>query len=375
MSCTNCYNGCTEVVSDQCVKYTGIDVPALGIQNGDSLLTVENAIIAFIEPFLDGSGILPVIDPDIICTLVKQYLPTCTECTGFNLNDVLSAIIKAACDLQEQIDAITEELGILNAPYDVNCLAADPTADTHTVLQFVINKLCQVEIDLAALALDLSTNYVNIADINDYIAAYLAGSASDLISNRMVPYSIVAYSGPINVFDGTGAGTDATGSGLGNWTKIYLCNGNNGTPDLRGRTIVGVTTNVPGPPMNPAVDPAVAGNPNYILGTSSYGANQITLGLGQIPSHMHANTVNTTWYEPPHTHTGTGAGPYFGPQIPGGGEWAGGSNDWKQFPITISSATTGITIATTITNAVNGGSGPHSNIQPSYALNYIIYIP
>lgn len=375
MSCTNCYNGCTEVVSDQCVKYTGIDVPALGIKTGDTLITVENAIIAFIQPFLDGSGIKPVIDPDIICNLVKQYLPTCTECTGFNLNDVLSAIIKATCDLQEQIDAITAELDLLNSPYNVGCLPTDPTSDTHAVLQLVINKLCQVEVDLAALALDLSTNYVSIADINDYIAAYITSSASTLISSKMVPYSIVAYNGPINVFDGTGAGTDATGIGLGNWTKIYLCNGNNGTPDLRGRTIVGVTTNVPGPPMSTAVDPSIPGNPDYLLGTSTYGANQITLGLGQIPSHSHANTVNTTWNEPPHIHTGVAAGPYAGPSIPGGGEWDGGSNAWNLRPITIDPATTGITINTTITNAVNGGSGPHSNIQPSYALNYIIYIP
>jgi hypothetical protein len=45
MPCSNCYNGCTEIVSDKCVKYTGLDVPALGIQNGDSLNFIEASLI------------------------------------------------------------------------------------------------------------------------------------------------------------------------------------------------------------------------------------------------------------------------------------------------------------------------------------------
>lgn len=366
MSCTNCFNGCADIVSDQCVKYTGIDVPALGIKNGDTLATVENAIISFIEPFIDGSGIKPVIDPDIICTLVKQYLPTCTECNGFNLNDVLSAIIKATCDLQEQIDAIVAEFDLLNSPYNVGCLPTDPTSDTHAVLQLVINKLCQVEIDLAALSLDLSTNYVAIADIDNYIAAYLEGSSTTLISNKMVPFSIVAYNGPINVFNGTGAG-------IGIWDRIFLCNGNNGTPDLRGRTIVGVTTNVPGPPMNPAVDPSIPGNPNYILGTSSYGANQIILGPTQMPSHTHSAIAVSTSTDSGHTHTNPQ-----GQTIGLGGAYTSGddtTNNTLPSPPLTGSGNANITTMTSVTIHETGGNQPHSNVQPSYALNYIIYIP
>ena len=37
MSCSNCFNGCTEIISDQCVRYTGFNIPALGISNGDTL--------------------------------------------------------------------------------------------------------------------------------------------------------------------------------------------------------------------------------------------------------------------------------------------------------------------------------------------------
>ena len=47
-NCSNCYNGCTEIVSDRCVKYTGINIPALGIQNGDTLSAVEESITTYI---------------------------------------------------------------------------------------------------------------------------------------------------------------------------------------------------------------------------------------------------------------------------------------------------------------------------------------
>lgn len=45
--CSNCYNGCAEITSDQCIRYTGIDVPVLGIKTGDSLSYVEQALITF----------------------------------------------------------------------------------------------------------------------------------------------------------------------------------------------------------------------------------------------------------------------------------------------------------------------------------------
>jgi len=64
--CSNCYNGCVETTSDQCVRYTGVDVPVLGIQTGDSLSYVEQALITFLTSTLDGSGIILTINPQII---------------------------------------------------------------------------------------------------------------------------------------------------------------------------------------------------------------------------------------------------------------------------------------------------------------------
>lgn len=367
MSCTNCYNGCAEIVSDQCVRYTGVDVPLLGIHNGDTLLTVENAIISFVTPFLDGSGIKPIIDPDIICDVVRQYIPTCVECNGFNLNDVLSAIIKATCNLQEQIDAIVAELAVLNAPYDSDCLLLSPNADTHTIVQAVINKLCEVEADLAILALDVSTNYIRIDQINNYIAAYLNASVSDLVNAKMIPFVALEFYGDlIGKFD-------ASGAGIGVWKDINLCNGNNNTPDKRGRVAVCAITDMGGGILDPEVDPAVNPlfNPNYVINDNSHGVNFITLDVNQIPNHDHPNTVFTELQQLPHKHgldngVSLGAGPYI----------ANGGNNLKfNFaPSTLDSFAL-ITVTTFINNGYRGGSQPHSNIQPVYPCYYIMYIP
>jgi hypothetical protein len=73
-NCSNCFNGCAEIVSDQCVRYTGVDVPLLGIQHGDSLSYVEQALITFLTAALDGTGIKPTIDPDMIVKILTLQI-------------------------------------------------------------------------------------------------------------------------------------------------------------------------------------------------------------------------------------------------------------------------------------------------------------
>lgn len=363
-NCSNCYNGCTEIVSDRCVKYTGIDVPVLGIKTGDSLSYVEQALITFLTSAIDGTGIKPIVDDTIICNVVKQYLPTCGD---LSLNDMLTAIIKAACDLQEQVDAIVADIVLINndidvieADYSVKCLidgtpSITPSSGTHAVLQATIDTLC-------ALALDISTNYINKDNINAYIAAYISGSSS-LVSAKMIPYVAVPYFNPdLSNFDGTGAG-------IGNWAKIYLCNGANpGVPDLRGRVLVGTTTGMNGGPLNSAVDPALPGNPPYTLGTTT-GVNQVTLGPLQIPSHTHSitNVVNVT--DPEHTHNlkvNTNAAGSGNPAFEAASSVGSFATD---------SAKTGITVSVNSTASDFGGNLPHQNNQPAIGCYYIIYIP
>ena len=377
MSCSNCppeacYNGCVEIVSDQCVRYTGDDVPALGIQTNDSLFTIENILIDKVVSFLDGTGIDITINPLYYCELVEQYLPEGTP----NLVEVLSALVRAACELQTQVDAIDGTLAILNADYDVDCLSGvTDSSDTHAVLQAVITKLCVVEADLAALTLDLDTNYVKLADLDALIAAYLASQAGGTTqqSAKMIPFVAYEYYGSLSNFDGTGAGIPANG-----FNKVYLCNGLNGTPDKRGRVAVGAIANVPpvGIGLDPAVDPAFAGNPNYAL-SGTAGANSIVLVPSQLPAHSHnaLGTAIVTLNDPGHSH-------YVG-NTPEGWSSSGSIGIVDRTPTNVqtTTATTGITVTSNAANNVSitveptGDDVAHSNIQPVIAAYYIMYIP
>src|SRR3972149_9303489 len=150
MSCTNCFNNCTEIKTDQCIKYTGLSISALGINNGDSLLVVENAIITYLTSVLTGVGVIITIPPEDLCTLVSQYLPAEGDIT---LVDVLSALVQAACDLQGQIDSIEADLTALEANYTIGCLeGVSANSGTHAILQAAITKLCTLNTSVAALA-------------------------------------------------------------------------------------------------------------------------------------------------------------------------------------------------------------------------------
>ena len=372
-NCSNCYNGCTEIVSDRCIKYTGIDVPVLGIQTGDSLSFVEQALITFLTSTLDGTGVKIDLGTTVVCNLVQQYLPTCKD---LSIVDISKALIEAACDLQAQVDAIDADLAILNADYSIGCLTGvTASSDTHAIVQAVINKLCQIQVDLVALTLDLTTNYVKIDDLDAYIAAYLASvpSGSSKYYNRMIPYAVVEYYGPIGGnFDGTGAGLSS-----GFFEKIYLCNGQNGTPDKRGRVGVGTTDgSMLGLTLpidtNPTSSPF---NPTYTLGGTGGTLNQTVLSVLQIPAHTHIAAV--TINDPGHSHA------Y---QTRVNNNYAQYSNSEREVTIfalsTLQTATaltglkgTGTGQNVFVTNASEGGNGAHSNVQVGLGCYYIQYRP
>jgi hypothetical protein len=118
-----------------------------------------------------------------------------------------------------------------------------------------------------------------------------------------------------------------------------LCNGSNGTPDLRNRFVVGAGSTY-------AVD-ATGGSADAI-----------------VVSHTHTATSTSTVTDPGHTHpTGSsGAGAPTGSDLSQVGYGSGSSTG---------TATTGITVATTTTNASAGTSGTGANLPPYYALCYI----
>jgi hypothetical protein len=125
-----------------------------------------------------------------------------------------------------------------------------------------------------------------------------------------------------------------------------ICDGTNGTPDLRNSFILG------------------AGN-TYAVGQTGGSTDAIVV------SHTHTATSTSTVTDPGHFHTPSGGGQFrtINSSLAQGGGYTGsfGSSD----PQT-STATTGITVATTTTNTSAGTSGTNANLPPYYALAYIM---
>lgn len=374
MSCQNCYNGCADIISDKCTKYTGNNVPELGIENGDSLFSVQQSIFSFLLSVINGTTIKPEINQDYICDKISQYLGE----QELTLPNIINAILQTACDLQIQVTEVKNSVNAINTTYTLECVSGvTDNTDTHEVLQAVITKLCNVDTALTALALNLSTNYVKLSELDALIADYLSGgSTSTKLYNKMVPYTVVEFYGDL-----TGK-FDSTGAGIGDWEKIYLCNGNNGTPDKRGRVSVGATSGMGGGTLDSSVDPSISGNPNYSLGTK-YGVNTVVLSTAQIPSHNHAAVSTATSTEHSHYIAGvTGSNVSLTSSTPISMDSSGGSQytdyllSGTSTDATIgktSPATLSVSVTTSIT--ANGGGLGHNNVQPSIGCYYIMYIP
>lgn len=118
-------------------------------------------------------------------------------------------------------------------------------------------------------------------------------------------------------------------------TGWLLCDGTNGTPDLRNRFIVGAGT-------------------DYSVGNTG-GTNTVTLTTAQMPSHTHTIT------DPGHKHD-------FYEHAKNKGTAQGGGDYGQNIESTTEKATTGITI-----NATGSGQA-HENRPPYYALAYIMKV-
>lgn len=350
MACKDCLINCPDIISDQCVQYTGPEIPLLGICPGDQLSKVEASIIAELVGILDGTGIEPA-NVTVSCTFLQDIIGVASP----TLSNILQMLVTASCTLKELIDEINAQIadGLV---FDTSCLTglpSDPTRDD--ILQAAVTLICSIKTTVDAIP----TTYVKNSDLTTLVTQIINninGGGGTVVQNstKMIPYTAVAYFGPLSNFDAGGAGIPSLG-----FDKIYLCNGVNGTPDLRGRTVVGAIRSVPGGTLDAAVDPAVnPNNPNWALNDRG-GETFHTLSVAEIPSHTHGVT------DPGHFHLSA----YRGALLPQSGSstqcWAGATDALKQ----TTSNFTGISIQST------GGSQPHNNIQPSMAAYYIIYIP
>ena len=118
---------------------------------------------------------------------------------------------------------------------------------------------------------------------------------------------------------------------------FVLCDGTNGTPDLRNSFILG------------------AGN-SYAVGATGGSTDAIVV------SHTHTATSTVT--DPGHLHSFTAA------QFVSGSNLSGGTIAVTPQANNTASAVTGVTVATT--NASTGVSGTNANLPPYYALAFVM---
>lgn len=359
MSCTNCFNGCAETISDKCIRYTGETVPFLEIINGEPLVSVEQKITTYLSSVYNGTGIYPQIEPSIICELVSENI-SCQGCTTLTLEMILTALIKSVCQLQNQIDDISGSLANLNSPYTTDCITVVNSSDTHEVLQAVIDEVCKLGIDVGVISNSLSL-YVKTTEINNLIAAYLnglnSGSSDDKHYKKMVPYVAYEYYGSLANFDVEGRGITGT-----EWEKVYLCIGKNGTPDRRGVVAAGAVDQF-SENLRPEVNPIQPNNPPHSLNVV-VGANSYQLIESNLPSHTHSAVAEVN--DPGHQH---------GYLINGGnpGQWGPSANDRDRPTINTDTAKTDITVDVTI--GTTGSGVPYKVTQPTIGCNFIMYIP
>lgn len=356
MACKDCLQNCDKIVSDQCVQYTGPAIPLLGICTGDQITIYEANVANGLLTALDGTGITPANVTLANCPFLIQLLGTLPP----TLINLLQLLVNADCTLNAMIVAIQAQIaaGQSGSIIDTLCLTGLPTNPTQIdILQAVINTLCSLNTTVG----NFPTTYVQISALTDLVTPIVnqivsGGSTTIQYNSRMVPMVAYEYYGPLSNFDSNGVGISALG-----FTRVFLCNGNHGTPDRRGRVAVGAIRNVPGGSLDPAVDPTVSpNNPNWGLNDKA-GETFHTLTVPEIPSHTH--TVN----DPGHTHIET----IFQAGGNGGNKPVGfqtvGAETSGQY--STKSAVTGIVI-----NATGGGQG-HNNIQPTIAAYYIMYLP
>jgi len=137
-------------------------------------------------------------------------------------------------------------------------------------------------------------------------------------------------------------------------TGWVLCNGSNGTPDLRNRFVIGAHSDSAG-----------------VAYSTVTGSNTTSGGTKDAINVSHTHTATSTVTDPGHYHISGMPSDYnaFGTEGISSTFQKTGSSTVSTSPIT-NTKTTGITVATT--NSTEGSSGTNANLPPYYALAYIM---
>lgn len=143
----------------------------------------------------------------------------------------------------------------------------------------------------------------SITDAMTVTSAAITGGSITGLSSMSVSGAVSATS-----FSGTGAAPAGTiilwsGASTAIPTGWALCNGLNGTPDLRGRFVVGAGTGGSYAPGDTGGQSAITSVPahthNYAITSASGGSHTHTVNLTSDGAHAHSGNTNT---DPAHSH-------------------------------------------------------------------------
>lgn len=358
---------CANPISSNCVTWQGLPVPALGICTGDTITEVDQVIIDKLLLMLNGTGItLDQVTLDNCPYLLNLFMGK--DKTIVNLFQLL---IDTSCTYKALIDELFLRTQSSTTQFNLKCLdpITDPTLDK--IVQALIDKTClqQTEID----AINANQGDVTIIDgrINTSLAGLITSNGNAGLKKTIdpqglthyhffgmpIPGCMIPYGGSLSFFDGTGkgiAGTVAEG-----W---YLCNGNNGTMDMRGFVPVGAIQGVPGPAVDPIVNPAGDASMNYVLGQKG-GATKVQIQKANLPNYSMTSssfsmTANLNMFKK-YTRFQTSSSQIwaYGPDTTGG----------DPSPVTLTANSASGTVSTDL----GGSSVPIDVRMPYRALNWI----
>ena len=176
------------------------------------------------------------------------------------------------------------------------------------------------------------------------------GKLSSSVSNALVPVGgIIMWSGSI-----------AEAEALTNWR---ICDGANGTPNLRDKFVMGVGSSV---------------NTSTATQGETGGANSYTLALNQMPQHKHDvsdSGHSHTITDPGHAHTWSRQDAQIDASYR---PWPANNNDCVESVVNTSNETTGITGTNNgnanISESLKGGNTAIDNRPDYFALCYIMRV-
>lgn len=368
--CTSNKNApkCPSPQSSNCVLYQGPPVPALGICTGDTITETESVIITKLLTLLDGTGIQLFNVTLDNCAYLKNLFAGKDK----TLSNLMQLLVDSECNLKSLIDQLSIKLQPSNFQYNLGCIPTPATISNEAILQSLITDYCTTKATVAQIQANQGSTTIITNAINSALSSLItsvgnyglkkstdaSGKSTYQITGMPLPKTALPYFGDLSLFDVSGKGVAGKADG---W---YLCNGNNGTPDMRGVVPVGAIQGVGGPALSSNVDPSTNADAsmNYAVGDTG-GIASVTLTTDQIPSHTHSG-VDTVG----HTHTTDGTHFFVGNNRKGNNVGDGSqviASD-NRSSVGLSTAFVNITIGST------GGGSKHTNRMPYIACAWIM---